>query len=162
MLRLRLTKLQHDLYVTIVRGLQGTPDEASNTRMWNWLRLFVLVCNHPQAFLKKLLEPTSSKASRSTKKGKHTVTDIEDTDEPDEIPLAAAGLSTESITKLKQMLKGTPKLEDPSLSVKAEMFLKILEHAKVRLQVSYVYRPSSVRTSYKTSSACCEFFILPA
>ena len=68
-LRLPLTDLQHQAYSIYAGHMLNTStgNEPGSARLWAWLAVLVLLCNHPSCFLNKLNQKQTH--SNPTKKG---------------------------------------------------------------------------------------------
>jgi len=69
LLRIALTDLQHDAYTIYATHMLGssTAKEPGTAKLWAWLAILVLLCNHPLCFIHKLqnradAKPTKKKA----------------------------------------------------------------------------------------------------
>jgi SNF2 family DNA or RNA helicase len=131
-----LTKLQikaYDLYVTALLG----GDEAriaGNARMWDWLAILSLLCNHPSTFLTKLDDRLYGHGKRAPKRKIKTVTttdDVEGAGLPTDIELADAGLSSEMIEQQRKIFRKVEEsgIDDPILSHRSQIVCDIIELA---------------------------------
>jgi SNF2 family DNA or RNA helicase len=132
-----LTPLQKKAYNVYVQALlEGNGTNApANTRLWQWLHVLGLLCNHPLPFVNKLDERRYS----LEQKGKpHKIKAMASTDEsqgealPTDVVLSDIGLSTAMIEQALrpfQKLDEENRLEDPGLSNRSLIVKQIVEES---------------------------------
>ena len=137
-IKVPLTKLQEDAYRLYVRSMLGESghDEPGNARLWDWLAILALLCNHPLCFKDKLLErevatQQSSEAARI--KGKQRTAregalDSEDEMLPGDEVVSKLGVSPATIEKQLSLFDDvTVALDSTTHSNKVEIFNQILD-----------------------------------
>ena len=138
-LTIPLTKLQikaYNLYITALLGGDETRT-SGNARLWDWLAILSLLCNHPSTFLSKLDERQYAKDNKGhavKAKTVPTTDDVEGAGLPTDIELANAGLSPELVEqerKIFQALEDSDRLEDPSLSHRSQIVCDIIERSVI-------------------------------
>ncbi|KAF1983415.1 hypothetical protein K402DRAFT_166194 [Aulographum hederae CBS 113979] len=75
MITVELTDIQKDLYNAYIKSVSsgGAAENVTQTRLWQWIAVLSLLCNHPKAYHRKLCEEEKSltlgsKASKKKKK----------------------------------------------------------------------------------------------
>lgn len=134
-----LTKLQVKAYNRYVTSLLGDDQSRStgNARMWDWLAILSLLCNHPSTFLTKLEDRQYQYESEKPKVKAKALVSTDDVDGfglPTDIELADAGLSPEMVEqqrKIFQDLEDSDRLEDPSMSHRCQIVCDIIKHSVV-------------------------------
>ncbi|KAK5256092.1 hypothetical protein LTR16_004032, partial [Cryomyces antarcticus] len=65
-IRVPLTPIQEEAYRVYVRSmLSGADAQVSNARLWSWLAVLTLLCNHPKSFLTKLEEQGTTQPAKA-------------------------------------------------------------------------------------------------
>ena len=120
-----LTNLQENAYNTYVTSLlngDGKGD-VGNARLWTWLAILSLCCNHPACFHDKLFNPVKGRKSyRKTD-------DFDCQDIPGDESVAQAGLSESMIASQKELFAKIPDLKSPDLSHRAQILDKIISES---------------------------------
>ena len=122
-----LTKLQtkaYNMYVTSLLTSAGVTGSA-NTKLWDWLAVLSLLCNHPSTFLNKLDE--RQYAARNKAK---TTDDADGTGFPADVEPENAGLSPELVRMQHEIFdaaEDSGDLEDPSLSHRSQIVCEIIK-----------------------------------
>lgn len=137
-----LTPLQEDAYKLYVRHLSTSSVESvSVMRVWSWLAVLSLLCNHPKVFLEKLQEQTkdSSKMKSRAAVSYDTQTDRNLSDE--QISNALETLGDEHVSKIglpsgliheqEQLIRREPDVRSPRHSQKVVLFMQILSLSKI-------------------------------
>lgn len=147
-----LTPLQVTAYKRCVAALTGKGGIAeqnetlSQTRMWSWLAVLMLLTNHPLCFKRKLLAPPAPKKQTvrtqtpTTDSGSTTpaplaeVTTMEELIDasikgpvPGEEDAHALGFTKENV---QTIIEGISDAIDPAQSAKTAIFMQILEHSR--------------------------------
>ncbi|KAL9106614.1 MAG: hypothetical protein Q9227_008397 [Pyrenula ochraceoflavens] len=116
-----LTATQRKVYEKFIVAVLGDdPDAAGNARLWDWLTILSLLCNHPRCFSSKLEERayagshTGSHAAKKKRAASEKKAETTDDPEGDALPddvdtLAQIGLSQDILDDLIKMFT---KLED--------------------------------------------------
>ena len=105
-----LTLTQRKAYEQFVAAIIGSedPEAAANARLWDWLAILSLLCNHPQCFCSKLEEREQAGNAPQKKVG--------NTDDPegDSLPVDVGSLSAVGLSQsnLRQLLKMFEKMEE--------------------------------------------------
>ncbi|KAL1623948.1 hypothetical protein SLS56_008073 [Neofusicoccum ribis] len=128
-----LTDLQERLYKLCVQNLTAKrKDKVSNSRIWQWIHVLTMLCNHPAAFLKRLknMQPQSEKPNQVA------VEESESTDQPD-LSMDDLGtldpqadLSPDFIEQAISLFDVAQNPESPHHSFKTEILMGILETAR--------------------------------
>lgn len=120
-----LTKLQEDAYNSYVNILYDGASEVGNPKLWSWLAILGLCCNHPSCFWEKL-NNRAYEASLS----RAQVQDKEDASSDDE-PIDQADLpdSDSLVHRLRHIFASVPDLKAVDLSYRALMLVKITEES---------------------------------
>lgn len=112
-IRIPLTNLQEAAYNTFVYAAQEGDDIDS--KLYTWLAILQLCCNHPQPFLEKLADrvkqpedPEGSVLPRSMKE---------------------SGLPADLWSRINALFTLVPRIEDPSLSHRATLLNRILDES---------------------------------
>jgi superfamily II DNA or RNA helicase len=128
-----LTKVQTDAYNIFTNAhLHGTGD-VTQTRLFSWLKLMLLICNHPHCFRQRLLEkPKASKgAAASRRNSTDEMSGMSDSDIEISHPSAPAstGMSQELIQQMLSLLEAEPDLKSPYMSNKAVILTHIVRQS---------------------------------
>lgn len=112
-IRIPLTDLQEAAYNTFVSTAQAGDDVDS--KLYTWLAILQLCCNHPQPFLEKLedrsKQPEDTEGSVLPESMKET------------------GLPGDLLSKINALFESIPRIEDPSLSHRATLLNKIIDQS---------------------------------
>lgn len=119
-----------------IRNAEGGP-KVANAQLWSWLAILSWLCNHPSILIRKLQEKKESDG-------------FQQTDEVDEESLLPANIDlTESpITSLLPRFldcfeaAGLTDLEDPSLSVRAQITQMLIEEAILKGEKTLLFSHS--------------------
>jgi len=137
-IKVPLTKLQEDAYRLYVQSMLGDTgdDEPGTARLWDWLAILSLLCNHPLCFRNKLLEREAA-AQQNTKaaatKSRQRVAQegaVHSEDEllPGDEVVSKLGVSQRTIEKQLSLFDNVPGAMDSiSHSHKVEIFNQILD-----------------------------------
>lgn len=134
-----LTKLQVKAYNVQVAALLGSEanEATGNARLWDWLAILSLLCNHPSTFLTKLDDRQYGQGRKAANTNTKTVTSTDDAEGsslPTDIEMANAGLSRALIEqqhKIFQSIEDSDRLEDLSLSHRTQIVGQIIEHSVI-------------------------------
>jgi len=136
-IKVPLTKLQEDAYRLYVRSMLGDTgdNEPGNARLWDWLAILSLLCNHPLCFKNKLLEreAAAQQSEAATIKARQRVAhegvvNSEDELLPGDEVVSKLGVSQATIEKQLSLLDNVPvALDSISHSHKVEIFNRILD-----------------------------------
>ena len=119
-----LTKLQIKAYNIYARALlkgNGT-NNTSNARLWQWLHVLGLLCNHPLSFVNKLDERRYALEQKAKPREKEKMAGTDESQGealPTDVVLSDIGLSPDEIEKALmpfRKLDEEDRLEDPALS----------------------------------------------
>ena len=148
-----LTKLQEDSYRIYVKSiLEASPTgddsgkDAKNARIWSWLNVLSLLCNHPMIFFSKLFEekaakkgqnPNSKGTTAKLKKqaaSSNVNTDEESAGSPeqdvDDLPVLDLGLPVSMMEAQKALFMEAQKLDQMQRSYKMDVFNKIIDYSE--------------------------------
>ncbi|OCK84801.1 hypothetical protein K432DRAFT_288219 [Lepidopterella palustris CBS 459.81] len=147
-----LTELQKEAYKIYVEYvLESSKDgEVENARIWSWLALLGLLCNHPLIYFDKLFgeDPDPKKRPKSATKTKtskleqqdagNALSNAEDEESldspgqyPDDVPVSKLGFSESMLEVQKEIFeKAKESLAIIHLSYKIEVFEKILDYCE--------------------------------
>ncbi|OXV10881.1 hypothetical protein Egran_01358, partial [Elaphomyces granulatus] len=120
-----LTDLQENAYNTYVTSLlEGDQKgDVGNARLWTWLAILSLCCNHPACFHDKLLSQANGRKS-------YQKTDDFDCQEiAGDESVTQAGLSESMIASQKELFAKIPDLKSPDLSHRAQILDKIISES---------------------------------
>ncbi|OJJ87151.1 putative SNF2 family helicase/ATPase [Aspergillus glaucus CBS 516.65] len=111
-----LTKLQKEAYNLYVNAVYGEVGDVGNPKLWSWLAILGLCCNHPKCFWDKLNNPTNE----APKQGQDAL--------PGEESIDQAGLpdSASLVSRQKPLFTAVPDLKDLDLSYRTLMLNKII------------------------------------
>lgn len=137
-IKVPLTKLQEDAYRLYVRSMLGdaAENEPNNARLWDWIAILSLLCNHPLCFKNKLVErdlaaqEAVDAAIRSTgeKLGLAGPGNSEEESVPGDAPVSKIGVSRSTIEKQLALFDTvTGSLDSISHSYKMQVFDQILD-----------------------------------
>ncbi|GAM86784.1 hypothetical protein ANO11243_048040 [Dothideomycetidae sp. 11243] len=137
-LKVPLTDLQHRLYEKYVQFVSGGIEEqtkVAQVRLFGWISILNLLCNHPKAFRNKLLE--DKKPMRDARaKGSATESDElssidDDTDvlSADDIHISKLGLKPEMIQELAGEISETASVDASHRMILVEKILKLSRDA---------------------------------
>lgn len=114
-IRIPLTDLQEAAYNTFVFTAQGGDDIDS--KLYTWLAILQLCCNHPQPFLEKIADRTKQPEPEDP--------------EGSVLPksMNESGLPADLLSKINTVFDSTPRIEDPSLSHRAILLNKIIDES---------------------------------
>jgi len=134
---LPLTELQVKAYNIYAQALlKGNgPSNPGNTKLWQWLHVLGLLCNHPLPFVNKLDERRYAleQKSKPRQKDKMAATDESQGEAlPTDVVLSDIGLSPDMIEQALepfQKLDEEDQLEDPRLSHRAFIVQQIVEES---------------------------------
>lgn len=134
-LTIPLTQLQKDAYdLYVERTLQGNGDERiHSTKLWSWLGILSLCCNHPACFRDKLLKRASG-AQNGDKKSEaeellseeHQAEELPGDEQLPEVPLPD---SDELILQEEKLFSAVPDIKAPELSYRAGILNRIIEES---------------------------------
>ncbi len=133
-----LTKLQEDAYRLYVRSMLGDAkdDELGNARLWDWLAILALLCNHPLCFKNKLLERDAAAQQNmgllNTKAGRklngETAVNSDDEFVPGDQPVSKLGVSQSTIEEQLALFDSVSEpLDSIDHSHKVQIFNQILD-----------------------------------
>ncbi len=132
---LPLTKPQIRAYNIYVEYLlnKNDPKSPGNAKLWQWLHVLGLLCNHPSAFVHKLEErqhTAGAQLSPSKKKGMAGTDESQGDALPTDVVLADVGLSEDMIEKALhpfRKMDDDNTLEEPNHSNRALLVKEIVE-----------------------------------
>ncbi|KAJ5304089.1 uncharacterized protein N7443_003749 [Penicillium atrosanguineum] len=119
-----LTDLQRRLYDTFVACLKESPESDVATKLWSWLALLQLCCNHPVPFREKLAD----RSSQST----YDPDDTLDADNSVSVLPASikdAGLPSDLFPKIEALFISVQKPLGPEFSHRSTLLNQILNEA---------------------------------
>lgn len=139
LIKVPLTEIQEEAYKLYVKALKnGIRDDVTNARMWSWLGVLSLLCNHPKAFLDKLTErekPKLPKLSRPSIDG--IATPDEDApaspeqQQPEDVHVSSMGIPEAMVEEQQALFESVAdRLSSVEHSYKVEIFMKILRYSK--------------------------------
>ncbi|KAK7531311.1 P-loop containing nucleoside triphosphate hydrolase protein, partial [Phyllosticta citribraziliensis] len=126
-----LSKVQEDAYKTCVSHMWDTDvAEVSNARLWHWMHILTVLCNHPLAFRKRIKEKerAAGGADARKKKGKPVFEDEPEVEDDTETP--AKTLSPALIADIEKLFNNTPHVGSPLWSYKTELLVRIIQNAR--------------------------------
>ncbi|KMP03069.1 ISWI chromatin-remodeling complex ATPase ISW2 [Coccidioides immitis RMSCC 2394] len=128
-----LTALQEEAYKLYVETLMDTGDDVASTRVWAWLAILSLLCNHPSCFMEKLLGKNIDKRAKALIQDSEYESFPEDTpatqdSSPEDTPVTQV-LAPETISKLKRVFDGINDLKSTAHSHRAAMLDQIIKQS---------------------------------
>lgn len=116
-----LSDLQTRAYNMFVQSLEATAVADVSTKLWSWLALLQLCCNHPFPFREKLAD--RYKQSESSEAG--------DSDTGSVLPgsIQDAGLPSDLLPRIEQLFSSIPDLRNPYLSSRSLLLVQILKES---------------------------------
>lgn len=138
LIKVPLTKLQEDAYRLYVKSMLGDSgdDELANTRLWDWLAILALLCNHPLCFKNKLVERDlaaqqtfeAAITNAGQKLNPEGIVNSEDETVPGDAPVSKVGVSRSTIVEQLALFDTVPvALDSISHSYKMQIFNEILD-----------------------------------
>lgn len=111
-----LTKLQKEAYNLYVNAVYGEVGDVGNPKLWSWLAILGLCCNHPKCFWDKLNNPTNE----APKQGQDAL--------PGEESIDQVGLpdSESLVSRQRPLFTAVPDLKALDLSYRTLMLNKIV------------------------------------
>lgn len=110
-----LTDLQRAAYNSYVESAYQGTEDVVNTKLWSWLAILGLCCNHPTCFRDKL----KSRANEKTKAAKEEVV-------PGDESIAQALLPEGLFSKEEELFATVPDMKALNLSYRAQILNKIV------------------------------------
>ncbi|PGH01216.1 hypothetical protein AJ79_07987 [Helicocarpus griseus UAMH5409] len=117
-----LTRLQEQAYDAYITALEADKKaEVGNTRLWDWLAILSLLCNHPACFMEKIrvrkkVQELASRASPDS-----------DSEIPEEAPISQV-LAPEMLNDLEDLIASTAvDLQSIELSHRAQVADQIIQ-----------------------------------
>ncbi|TKA78522.1 hypothetical protein B0A49_05123 [Cryomyces minteri] len=146
-IRVPLTPIQEEAYRVYVRSmLSGADVQVSNARLWSWLAILTLLCNHPKSFLTKLEEQGTTQSAKGHTsfgiqgaakriRGARGINDgSSPDDEADDMPgdehVSNLDISTALVDDEKNVFSKVKDISSPEHSYKVTLFIQILELSK--------------------------------
>jgi superfamily II DNA or RNA helicase len=119
-----LTELQQRAYDTFVTCLKTSHESDSATKLWSWLALLQLCCNHPVPFREKL-------AGRSNQPGGDLEEALDGDSSASVLPrsIKDAGLPSDLFPKIEALFKNIPEPLGPEFSHRSTLLNQILNEA---------------------------------
>lgn len=112
------TELQAAAYNSYIASLGQGNGDVSNTKLWSWLGILSLCCNHPACFRDKLL----SRANDVTKAAREDLEVI-----PGDESVAQAGLPETLIPEQVKLFETVPDIKSLDLSYRTQLLDKIVK-----------------------------------
>jgi superfamily II DNA or RNA helicase len=139
-----LTEIQDHAYKVFVDAQRHGSGDVSQARLFDWLRLLSLICNHPQCFKTRITHREEEKAEKAVKLAKliaesrrNSTDDTSMASDNDMTPTTTAlpplpptsGMSKESIDQILSCLPPEDDLSAPSLSNKTLVLKHIIDES---------------------------------
>ena len=132
-----LTQLQTKAYNVYAQALlKGSgASNPSNTKLWQWLHVLGLLCNHPSPFVNKLDDRRYAREQKAKPREKQKMAATDESQGealPTDVVLSDLGLSADEIEKALipfRKLDDENKLEDPVLSNRSFIVSQIVEES---------------------------------
>ncbi|GAD91946.1 SNF2 family helicase/ATPase, putative [Paecilomyces variotii No. 5] len=119
-----LTALQKEAYDMYVDSIRAGRSEVGTAKLWSWLAILSLCCNHPACFNNKLLTQSDNSRKQGPKSD-----DFDSGDLPgDESPIQA-GLPETMITSQRELFAKVEDIKAPGLSHRAEILDQIIRES---------------------------------
>ena len=139
---LSLTSLQEGAYRLYIRHfLASSGDNVPVMRVWRWLAILSLLCNHPKIFLQKLQEQTRSDKRSGDALTASNEVQIDQNLSDEQISKALESLGDEHVSKIgiptamireqESLIQREPDLQSPRHSQKVVLFMQILNLSMV-------------------------------
>ncbi|KAK7615236.1 hypothetical protein JOL62DRAFT_146314 [Phyllosticta paracitricarpa] len=127
-----LTKVQEDAYKLCVSHMWNTNvAEVSNARLWHWLHILTVLCNHPLAFRKRIKEKERAAEAGDTRKKRSKPVFEDEPEVEDDTEAPAKTLSPALIADVEALFDNTPHVESHLWSYKTELLVHIIKRAKI-------------------------------
>jgi superfamily II DNA or RNA helicase len=117
-----LQKRAYNMYVTSL--LEDKLKSAGTAKIWSWLAVLGLCCNHPACFNNRLKE----RANNQRKVAKRC-DDLDLEEMPGDEPIDQTGLSESMIASQDQLFSSVPDLENPLHSHRAQILDRIISES---------------------------------
>ncbi|GAB7343640.1 hypothetical protein MBLNU457_1634t1 [Dothideomycetes sp. NU457] len=130
-----LTEIQEKLYIKCVECLRpsGSDTEISQIKLFNWLSLLTLLCNHPRSFRTKLLErPVPKKPAQARESNGPSNADGDNTkdDEPEVVGEAHVSSIGMTPAMVEELVAEIPDSSSVELSCRMQLTRDILQLSK--------------------------------
>ncbi|KAI1928279.1 hypothetical protein LOZ65_002055 [Ophidiomyces ophidiicola] len=120
---LPLTSLQEQAYKLYVDYLMSDRDDVPNARLWAWLAILSILCNHPSCFLEKLLKKNGHMKSKTPVQDSENDSLAEDTTPVTQV------LAPEVINRLETLFKDIDELKSTVHSHRTKMLEEIIRES---------------------------------
>ncbi|PLN82069.1 P-loop containing nucleoside triphosphate hydrolase protein [Aspergillus taichungensis] len=119
-----LTKVQTDAYNLYVNTILQGRGDIGNAKLWSWLAILSLCCNHPACFRDKLLNRASE-----ARKIDQKLREVEEL--PGDEPIGQAGLpdSEKLVVEQEKLFASIPDMKAVGLSYRAQILDRIIEES---------------------------------
>lgn len=118
-----LTDLQRRVYDTFVACLKTSPESDVATKLWSWLALLQLCCNHPVPFREKLADRSNSSGEQEEAlDGDNSVSVLP-------VSIKDAGLPSDLFPKVEALFRSVQKPLGPEFSHRSTLLNQILNEA---------------------------------
>ncbi|KAJ5665092.1 uncharacterized protein N7477_007540 [Penicillium maclennaniae] len=119
-----LTDLQRRVYDTFVACLKKSSESDAATKLWSWLALLQLCCNHPVPFREKLADRSNQSATdpEEALEGENSVSVLP-------VSIKDAGLPSDLFPKIEALFNSVQKPLGPEFSHRSILLNQILDEA---------------------------------
>ncbi|OCL05733.1 hypothetical protein AOQ84DRAFT_298354 [Glonium stellatum] len=125
-----LTRLQEDAYKIYVKSIldvspmgDDSYKDAKNTRIWSWLSVLSLLCNHPMIFFSKLFEEKQANRGHNSNAGSPE-------QDVDDLPISELGIPGSMMESQRALFTEAKKLDQMQHSYKMDVFNHILDYSE--------------------------------
>ncbi|EEP79517.1 predicted protein [Uncinocarpus reesii 1704] len=119
---LPLTAIQEEAYKIYVATLSTGKDDVPNARLWAWLAILSLLCNHPSCFMEKILKKNRDKKQQGVLQDSENESVIDDITD-------SQTLGPEVIKEVQRVFEGISDLKSTALSHRATMLEQIVKES---------------------------------
>ncbi|PGH29917.1 hypothetical protein GX50_07325 [[Emmonsia] crescens] len=120
-----LTPLQEQAYNAYIVALAADKDTVGNPRLWDWLSILSLLCNHPGCFMEKLRD----RGKRFQKPPPSRVSPDSDSEIPEDPPIPQVLQSPEMLASLEKLFATGVDMWSLELSHRAQVADQIIERS---------------------------------
>ncbi|EDN05403.1 predicted protein [Histoplasma mississippiense (nom. inval.)] len=120
-----LTPLQEQAYNTYVAALAANNDTAGNPKLWDWLSILSLLCNHPGCFMEKLRD----RSKGFQKPPSSLVSPDSDSEIPEDPSIPHVLLSSEVLARIEKDFPTGMDMWSLELSHRAQVADQIIERS---------------------------------
>ncbi|KAI9677436.1 MAG: hypothetical protein M1817_006390 [Caeruleum heppii] len=152
LIKVPLTALQARSYRIYVDAMLSKDDKVANARLWDWLAVLSLLCNHPVCFRDKMIERDEQNKSKGKGSGVSNNLDEENLDVPGDASAAKLEIGPDHIQQQMALFAALDQpLDRKEHSHKAQLFDQILDAAIEAGDKTLVFSHSLLTLDYLES-----------